>query len=256
MKGEERVPKTKMTEVHTDPVRCLDCPIREQALFQVLSDDYLEHAEQRRSGQYLVGARAHLYLESAPATMAFTLYEGWLMLYRAHADGSRQGLRIALPGDFVGYVPASSTVYSHSALAITDVVACGFRQSDLHAMIDHRLEIARAVDGIQAHNLALCEANLLGLGRKTAEQRIAHLVLDLYHRLLRYSPGEPPPRSIPFPLTQEMLGELTGLTPVHTNRVLRKLRLDGVMLCERHRVEILDLPRLSRIGDYRAKGEG
>ena len=56
---------------------------------------------------------------------------------------------------------------------------------------------------------------------------------------------------MPFPLTQEMLGELTGLTPVHTNRVLRKLRADGIMLCERHRVEILDLQRLIHVADYR-----
>ena len=58
--------------------------------------------------------------------------------------------------------------------------------------------------------------------------------------------------SMPFPLTQEMLGELTGLTPVHTNRVLRKLRTDGVMACERQQVEILDLPRLIEVGEYRA----
>ena len=56
---------------------------------------------------------------------------------------------------------------------------------------------------------------------------------------------------LPFPLTQEMLGELTGLTPVHTNRVLRKLRSDGVMISERQRIEILDLPKLAEIADYR-----
>ena len=56
--------------------------------------------------------------------------------------------------------------------------------------------------------------------------------------------------SMPFPLTQEMLGELTGLTPVHTNRVLRKLRAEGVLACERQRVEIFDLSRLMEIGEY------
>jgi transcription initiation factor IIE alpha subunit len=57
---------------------------------------------------------------------------------------------------------------------------------------------------------------------------------------------------MPFPLTQEMLGELTGLTPVHTNRVLRKLREDEVMVCERQRVQIMDLPRLVKLGEYEA----
>jgi CRP-like cAMP-binding protein len=57
--------------------------------------------------------------------------------------------------------------------------------------------------------------------------------------------------NMPFPLTQEMLGELTGLTPVHTNRVLRKLRTDGVMVCERQRIQVLDLPRLLEVAEYR-----
>ncbi len=239
-----------MTEL--SPVRCAECPIRERALFQVLSRHYLDEADSRRAGQYRVPARAHLYQESAPAAMAFTVFEGWLLLYRNHADGSRQGLRVALPGDFVGYTPLTEPAYSHGALAVTDVVVCGFRQADLHEMIVSQAVIAREVSSIQARNLALCESNVLGLGRKTAEQRIAHLVADLHHRLSRaaVSDGGEPPLVVPFPLTQEMLGELAGLTPVHTNRVLRKLRLDGVMSCERHRLQIMDPVRLKQIAGF------
>lgn len=244
------MPRNKMTEL--SPVRCTECPIRERALFQVLSRHYLDEADSRRSGQYRVPARTHLYQESAPAAMAFTVFDGWLLLYRNHADGSRQGLRVALPGDFVGYTPLSQAGYSHGALAVTDVVVCGFRQADLHAMITTQEEIAREISSIQARNLALCESNVLGLGRKSAEQRIAHLVADLHHRLTRTAQTDPasPPLIVPFPLTQEMLGELTGLTPVHTNRVLRKLRLDGVMSCERHRLEIMDQARLHQIAGF------
>jgi CRP-like cAMP-binding protein len=138
-----------------------------------------------------------------------------------------------------------------SALAITEVTVCGFRQADLHAMVDSHVDIARQITNIQAHYLSTCESNVLGLGRKTAEQRIAHTVADLYHRLDRRAEVDSDALSMPFPLTQEMLGELTGLTPVHTNRVLRKLRNDGVMISERQRVKILDLPRLLELGEYR-----
>ena len=243
--------KNKLTEIRALPTRCGICPIREKALFQVVADSYLTDAESRRTAQYRLPARSHLYQESAPAAMAYTLYEGWLMLYRTHSDGSRQALRVALPGDFVGYAPLSDSLYSHGALAITDAVVCGFRQTDLHAMIDTHTDIARQITSIQARYLMTCESNVLGLGRKSAEQRIAHAVVDLYHRLDRRDQVDGSSHSMPFPLTQEMLGELTGLTPVHTNRVLRKLRADGIMLCERHRVEILDLQRLIHVADYR-----
>ena len=57
---------------------------------------------------------------------------------------------MALPGDFVGYAPLTDGLYSHGALAVTDVVVCGFRQADLHAMIDKHSDIARQITNIQA----------------------------------------------------------------------------------------------------------
>lgn len=245
--------KNKLSEVRASPTRCAECPVRAKALFQVVADDYLHEAESRRTAQYELSARTHLYHENTPAAMAYTLFEGWLLLYRTHSDGSRQGLRVALPGDFVGYVALNDADYSHGALAVTDVVVCGFRQVDLHAMIDNHPDIGRQINSIQARYLATCESSVLGLGRKSAEQRIAHAVVDLYHRLDLRDEVNGDNTSMPFPLTQEMLGELTGLTPVHTNRVLRKLRADGVLLSERQRVEILDLARLTEIADYRQR---
>ena len=242
--------KNKPTEVRSAPTSCADCPIREKALFQVVAQDYLKDAESRRTAQYQLAARSHLYQETTPAAMAYTLFDGWLLLYRTHSDGSRQGLRVALPGDFVGYAPLSDSLYSHGALAVSDVIVCGFRQADLHSMIDSHPDIARQITSIQARYMATCETNVLGLGRKSAEQRIAHAIADLYHRLDERSEIDTRNHSMPFPLTQEMLGELTGLTPVHTNRVLRKLRNDGIMVCERQRIEVLDLSRLLEIAEY------
>ena len=243
--------KTKLREMQSGSTRCNECPIREKALFQVVAEDYLSDAEARRTAQYRLAARNHLYQEGRPAAMAYTLFDGWLMLYRTHSDGSRQGLRVALPGDFVGYAALADSAYSHSALAITPVTVCGFRQADLHAMVDSHVDIARQITSIQAQYLAICESNVLGLGRKSAEQRIAHVIADLYHRLDRRAEVDSRKLRMPFPLTQEMLGELTGLTPVHTNRVLRKLRTDGVLHCERQHVEVLDLPRLLELAEYR-----
>jgi len=71
----------------------------------VVPVSYIQDAQSRRTDQYRLAARRLLYEEGDPATMAYTLWEGWVMLYRADADGRRQGLRVALPGDFLGYMP-------------------------------------------------------------------------------------------------------------------------------------------------------
>lgn len=245
------MPKSKTIEERAAPTRCVVCPVRNKALFQVVADEYLAEAQSRRAAQYHLPPRTELYRESAAADMGYTVYDGWLLLYRTHSDGSRQGLHVALPGDFIGYAAVTNHQYTHSAMAITDAIVCGFTQADLHEMIDGHPSIARHITAIQGDYLQTCETNVLALGRKSAEQRIAYVIADLYHRLDQRGDVDRHQRSMPFPLTQEMLGELTGLTSVHTNRVLRRLRGDGIMASERQRIAILDLPRLHEVAEFR-----
>ncbi len=241
---------SKFLTPRSQPTQCASCPIRQNALFQVVPVSYIQDAQSRRTDQYRLAARRMLYEEGDPATMAFTLWEGWVMLYRADADGRRQGLRIALPGDFLGYMPPGSRQVHHSALAITNLVVCGFRQEGLHEMMAKHADLAAHITRIQTRYMVSCQNHMLGLGRKSAEQRIACLIAELFHRLKHRQLIPEDATSMPFPLTQEMIGDMTGLTPVHTNRVLRKLRAEGILRQERLRLEILDLERLVTLGEY------
>lgn len=237
-------------EVRQQATQCAVCPIRQRALFQVVPASYIQDAQSRRTDQYHLPARRHLYEEGDPADMAYTLFDGWMMLYRSHSDGGRQGLRIALPGDFIGYMPAGDPAIHHSALAITNVVVCGFKQADLHEMMSTHSEMAAHIACIQSRYMASCQSAMLGLGRKTAEQRIAYLIAELYFRQRNRQLLAEGSLAMPFPLTQEMLGDMTGLTPVHTNRVMRKLREEGVLQAQRQRLAIQDLERLQEIGEF------
>jgi CRP-like cAMP-binding protein len=237
-------------ESRPNRTRCASCPVRERALFKVVPAEYINDAEASRTDQYTLPARRHLYEEGSPASMAYTLFKGWMLLYRSHSDGGRQGLRIALPGDFIGYMPLDEKLVHHSALAVTDAVLCGFRQDDLHAMLDTHAGLASHITRIQARYMASCQSAMLGLGRKSAEQRIAYLIAELYFRLRNRQQIGSDEMSMPFPMTQEMLGDMTGLTPVHTNRVLRKLRADGVFTAERQRLIIHDLAGLQELGEF------
>ncbi len=230
--------------------QCASCPVRQNALFQVVPLSYIEDAQSRRTDQYRLAARRTLYEEGGQADMAFTLFEGWMLLYRSDSDGRRQGLRIALPGDFLGYMPPGSTHIHHSALAVNNAVVCGFRQEGLHEMMTRHPDLAAHITRIQARYMASCQSHMLGLGRKSAEQRIAYLVAELFHRLKYRRLIAADATSMPFPLTQEMVGDMTGLTPVHTNRVMRKLRSEGVLQSERSRLEVLDPEVLARIGGF------
>jgi CRP/FNR family transcriptional regulator len=231
-----------------DPTPCERCPIRARALFQVVSDDYLREAQQRRVGQYRLRAKEHLYRENDEAPLAYTVYEGWLLLYRPVSDGARQGLRVALPGDFIGYRELHGSRVSHSAVALTAATLCGFRHQDLERMLHDHPRLAIQLANFQQRDMTSCQSHMLGLGRKRAEGRVAFLLLELYHRMRLRGAAEG--NSIPFPLTQEVIGDLTGLTVVHTNRVMQRLRAAGLLSCAQRKLEILDEAELAKIGEF------
>lgn len=243
-------PPKSIQEVPGPIVRCSQCPIRAKALFQVVSEDYITHAEQRRQGQYSLAAKAHLYREGQRPSMAFTLFDGWLMLYRQARDGSRQGLRVALPGDFIGYQALGTAGASHAAVAITACTLCGFEHQDLIEMLHAQPHLAVQLADIQARDMASCQNQMLGLGRKRAEGRVAYLMLDLFHRMRERQATDG--NSMAFPLTQELIGDLTGLTVVHTNRVIQKLRSAGLIESGGRRLVILDEAGLSEIAEFAA----
>lgn len=81
---------------------------------------------------------------------------------------------------------------------------------------------------------------LASVAKRTARERIAHLLLDVNNRAHAGSPGTP----APLPLTQEHIADAVGLTSVHVSRVLKELRADGIVSTRGHVLDILDRARL------------
>ena len=59
-------------------------------------------------------------------------------------------------------------------------------------------------------------------------------------------------KSCPLPLTQEDLGQATGLSLVHVNRTLQDLRAQGLISFGQGRLTIHDWNRLVEVGDFRS----
>ncbi|HKT75478.1 MAG TPA: helix-turn-helix domain-containing protein, partial [Sphingobium sp.] len=83
---------------------------------------------------------------------------------------------------------------------------------------------------------------LVTLGRKTALERLAHLLLELFERM-RLS-GLAYGQQCAMPLTQMEIADLTGLTPVHVNRTLQSMRARGLVELQSKWLRIPDLPAL------------
>jgi CRP-like cAMP-binding protein len=90
--------------------------------------------------------------------------------------------------------------------------------------------------------------HIVDLGRRSALERIAHFFLELLYRLQAVELADE--FSYTIPLTQELIGDILGLSVPHVNRVLRRLREDNLVVVEDQRVTIKDLDALAELADF------
>jgi CRP-like cAMP-binding protein len=176
-----------------------------------------------------------------PEPAVFLLHSGFAYRSCAMADGRRAILDILLPGDFTGL--------DHIVLARPMEEITAADRLSYHALGAAAVRALMADPAIALRVLALiAEARWRGdrlaasLGRLDAHARICMMLLDIYERLRRRELINRPSFNLPF--TQEQIADHLGLTLVHVNRTLRRLREERLVLVDRQVVIIKDLDRL------------
>jgi CRP/FNR family transcriptional regulator, anaerobic regulatory protein len=235
----------------TNTVSCSVCPVRQLSMYQAIPEIQLDIVQQYRAEQRTVSAKNHLYHQGEKHPNTYTLFSGWVMLYKTLSNGGRQVLRYALPGDFLSFQPDMVGPVNHSAQALTDCTVCVFPRQSLLEMLHKHPELAMRIAWITARDMALGHEYLVSIGRKNARERLAFLFLELFHRMRMHVPSLG--NTIPFPMTQEDVADTIGLTLVHVNRTLRSLRQEGLVKLAHHSLTILDYAALSELAGYNAE---
>ena len=192
-----------------------------------------------------VAAKAMLQVEGAPARRPRYLVAGWACRFRHLSDGRRQIFDLVLPGEGVGVCRRPHPLASTSIVALTPLqlvdASSLLQEEDPHG----HLQAAIQAQADEAERRALDQ--IVRLGRLTATERLAHLLLELHRRL--HVIGHVENGRYPFPLTQETLADMTGLSVVHVNRTLQELRRQELAVLERGWVRLGDRSRLAQLAD-------
>ena len=191
-----------------------------------------------------VAAGAELIAEGEPSGNLYIVLDGWLILHRILEDGRRQILDFVLPGGVLGNYVKCGTPYSFTAEALTNAQVAVIPLSRVGDLLSRGGSCAMTL--LDAANDALIGAfdNLTDIGRRTAREAVANFLLRMDRRIGRTVSANAD-GSIPFPLTQEHMGDTLGLTAVHVCRTLRALRADGLVEVGRGRLRIIDRDALA-----------
>jgi CRP/FNR family transcriptional regulator len=172
--------------------------------------------------------------------------QGWAALSIALPGGRRQILSFLLPGDIVSTASLFGPMPDRILDAVTDVTIRNFRRSDLTAHLFQRPDLFKILVKAWIEEEERGVQLAVDLGRRTALERIARLILNLADRLAER--GMMRGQTMEFPLRQHHIADATGLTPVHVSKMLGEFQRAGMIEINNRSLTIIDAAALHRAG--------
>lgn len=178
----------------------------------------------------------------------FIVRSGWLHSSVVLGNGTRQIMRFHFAGDVLGMPFLAFADSPETVTAVTDVTLCPFSREKLSALIADHPRLAALLLSLTVAERAALADRLASIGRTPARARVSALICEIYMRLRRL--GAPSGGPIHLPLTQEDIGDATGLTAVHVNRMMRALAEEGVIERSGTQIRVLDEARLCQEASF------
>jgi CRP-like cAMP-binding protein len=216
--------------------------------FVDLSDAELSVLEDLHKRRRSFAAGPDLVHQGQSDQAAYILISGWACSYKLLEDGQRQIIDFQIPGDFLGLRSVVLHLSDHSIEAVTDIEVTEVVVADLMEAFSDTPRLAKAVFWAASRDEAMVVEHLINIGRREAEVRVAHFFLELGARLTLVGLGSK--AGYACPLTQYLMADALGLSSVHVNRVLRKLREAGMVTFRDGLVTFDDYDRLAEFADF------
>ena len=217
---------------------CANCPLRRRDAFDTLTGDELSFMQRFKVGELQIDKGAPILMEGSNSAQLFTVLHGMGLRYKLLPNGRRQVLNFILPGEFIGLQAGVMGEMKHSVEATTAMTLCVFDRTELWSLF--RNQPARAFDLTW---LASIEEHLLGesmasIGQMSAEQRICWGLIRFFDRCKALGLVHDDACSLPY--KQQDLADALGLSLVHTNKVLKRLREAQILSWRDNRLHMLD----------------
>ncbi|MGH8495836.1 MAG: Crp/Fnr family transcriptional regulator [Gammaproteobacteria bacterium] len=188
--------------------------------------------------------------QQQPVTCIYTLHSGWAFGYRILANGDRQVLDIFLPGDVMGLRDLACKRSNIGFATLTEAEVCAVPRRRLGELFQESTHLTNLFFMIAAREQAMLLERVVNLGRRSAIQKVSHLLMEICVRLERVDPHLEV--DCELPLSQALLADALGLSEIHVNRTLRRLRENGLVETCGGAIRLLDRERLEALAEFDA----
>ena len=213
-----------------------------------LADSDIRALEAATSQPQAFGPRKDLIREGDQPGPVFIVLGGWAIRYKVLPSGSRQIMAFLMPGDACDLHIGMLAEMDHSIQTVTHATVVKIEGRAMDELMTAHPHVARAMYVSQLVDEGTLRAWIVNLGRRSSAERVAHLLLELYIRGI--CSGVTKGNSIELPLSQAVLADALGMTPVHINRMLQDFRRSGAVELRRGVLRILDPATLTRVSGF------
>jgi len=213
-----------------------------------LGDQEIQAVEELCRQPRDIGAKKYLSRDGDEMHSFPVVLSGWAARYQILRNGARQITRLLLPGDAFYFDSSPDGTAIEEVVTLSPCRIVNILHSDMLQAIDRLPAIGEAMRGYGCMENAVLSSWVVNIGRRDALERMAHLLCESHYRLALV--GGLQGQQFHFPLTQDDLADVLGLTPVHINRKLQQLRQDGLITLRSKQLTIHDLRTLQQIAGF------
>ncbi|SMC39213.1 Crp/Fnr family transcriptional regulator [Rhizobium sp. RU36D] len=189
-----------------------------------------------------------LVVEGERPNSSTLILSGFAARYRVLEDGKRQITALHVAGDFVDLHAFPLKTMDHSVVALSTCQVAYADHADIRALTETRPHLTRLLWLSTVIDGAIHREWIVAMGRRSKKAHLAHLICELYMRLsvVRLVTDQ----SFYFPLSQAVVADALGLSVVHVNKTLQKLRSDNVVTWTDRTITVLNWEKLTEIAQF------
>ena len=224
---------------------CERCPLRRLDAFQEMSPQEVAFMARFKVGELKVEAGTPLLEEGSNAPQLYTVLRGMGVRYKLTREGRRQVINFVLPGDFIGLQAGLLQEMGHSVEATTGMTLCVFDRKDFWQVFKENPERAFDITWLAAVEEHFLGETIVNIGQRDAQSAVAWALVRVAQRLRRLGLEEE--GRMPFPFRQRDLADALGLSLVHTNKTLGRMRQKGLATWAEGHLQVHDFEGLKRL---------
>lgn len=234
----------------SESYECLEGFIRKLSAYGTLSDKDRSAIRALPCSLRVMEPAGYIVREGEPPKFCTVLDTGCAFRQKLTGDGARQIVSLRIPGDPLDFQSLYLDVSDHNIQTLTRARVGFVPRAAIQDLLHDRPAVANAVMIDILIEASITREWLLNIGRRSARQRLAHLLCEFAMRM--DAQGLTVDDSYELPMTQEQLGDALGLTSVHVNRTLKALEGEGVLTRAGRRIAFTGWQEVRRIADFSA----